>query len=140
MKKTKYLLMLIFLFPLSLLAQQTTISGKVIDLTDGSILPGVSVQIKGTNTGTVTDIGGTFHLVAPSSNVVLVLSYTGYEPRQINAKDIKSGIIALRTTDKSLDEVVVVGYGVQKRATITGSVATLQNKDITTTKNESVIN
>lgn len=140
MKKIKYLLIIIFLFPLSLLAQQTTISGKVIDLTDGSVLPGVSVQIKGTANGTVTDIGGVFHLTVPNTDATLLLSFTGYEPRQILVKNIKSGLIALKATNKSLDEVVVVGYGVQKRATITGSVATLQNKDITTTKNESVIN
>jgi TonB-linked SusC/RagA family outer membrane protein len=140
MKKIKYLLIIIFLFPLSLLAQQTTISGKVIDLTDGSILPGVSVKIKGTTTGTVTDIGGTFHLTVANPNVILLLSSTGYETREITAKNVKSGVIALTATNKSLEEVVVVGYGVQKRATITGSVSTLQNKDIMTTKNESVIN
>ena len=86
MKKIKYLLIIIFLLPLSLLAQQTTISGKVIDLTDGSILPGVSVQIKGTTTGTMTDIGGTFHLTVSNSNPVLLLSYTGYENQEIAAR------------------------------------------------------
>jgi len=140
MKKIKYLLIIIFLFPLSLLAQQTTITGKVIDLTDGSVLPGVSVQIKGTTTGAVTDIGGTFHLTVPNTDFTLLLSYTGYETRQITAKDIKSGVIALKATNKSLDEVVVVGYGVQKRATVTGSISTIQNKDIITTKDESVVN
>jgi hypothetical protein len=62
MKKLKYLLILFFLFPLSLLAQQTTISGKVIDFTDGSALPGVSVKIKGTTAGTITDVSGKFTL------------------------------------------------------------------------------
>src|SRR5476651_2029948 len=108
MKKINYLLVLFFLFPLSLLAQQASISGKVIDLTDGSVLPGVSVQIKGTTTGTITDVGGTFHLTVPNSNAVLLLSYTGFETRQITAKDIKGGVIALTATNRSLDEVVVV--------------------------------
>jgi len=140
MKKIKYLFIILFLFPLSLLAQQTIITGKVTDLTDGSVLPGVSVLIKGTTTGAVTDIGGTFHLTVPNTNVILQLSYTGYETRQVAVKDIKGGLIALKATNKTLDEVVVVGYGVQKRATVTGSIATLQNKEIVTTKNESVVN
>ena len=86
MKKIKYLLIIIFLFPLSLLAQQTTISGKVIDLTDGSILPGVSVQIKGTTTGAVTDIGGTFHLTVPNTNVILQLSSRDMKPAKLLLK------------------------------------------------------
>lgn len=140
MKKYKYLLILFFLFPLSLLAQQTTINGKVIDLTDGSTLPGVSVKIKDTNTGAITDVAGKFQLQVPGPNTILQISYIGYVTQEIAVKDIKDGTIALKTTNKSLEEVVVVGYGVQKRATITGSIATLQSKEITTTKNESVIN
>lgn len=140
MKKIKYLIILVFLFPLNLLAQQISLSGKVIDLTDGAALPGVSVKIKGTTDGVATDVGGTFHLTVANSDAVLLLSYTGYETREIAVKNIKAGTIALNPTNKSLDEVVVVGYGVQKRATITGSVATLQDKDIITTKNESVVN
>jgi TonB-linked SusC/RagA family outer membrane protein len=140
MKKLRYLFIIIFLFPLSLLAQQTTIGGKVIDLTDGSTLPGVSVKIKGTTIGAITDVAGKFQLTVPSPNSILQLSYIGYVTQEIAVKDIKDGTIALKTTNKSLDEVVVVGYGVQKRATITGSVSTLQSKEITTTKNESVVN
>ncbi|WP_091208486.1 SusC/RagA family TonB-linked outer membrane protein [Mucilaginibacter gossypiicola] len=140
MKKYKYLLILFFLFPLGLLAQQTTINGKVIDLTDGSTLPGVSVKIKDTNTGAITDVAGKFQLQVPGPNAILQLSYIGYVTQEIAVKDIKDGTIALKTNNKSLEEVVVVGYGVQKRATITGSIATLQSKEITTTKNESVIN
>jgi TonB-linked SusC/RagA family outer membrane protein len=140
MKKLKYLLMLFLLFPLSLLAQQAPISGKVIDLTDGAALPGVSVQIKGTTTGVVTDAGGKFRLTVPGPDAILQVSYIGYETREIAVKNIKGGTIALKATNKGLDEVVVVGYGVQKRATVTGSIATLQNKEIVTTKNESVVN
>jgi TonB-linked SusC/RagA family outer membrane protein len=140
MKKLKYLLILLFLFPISLLAQQTTINGKVIDLTDGSALPGVSVKIKGTTAGAITDIAGKFSLNVANSNVFLQVSYIGYVTKEVAVKDIKGGTIALTSTNKTLDEVVVVGYGVQKRATITGSVSTLQSKEITTTKNESVVN
>jgi TonB-linked SusC/RagA family outer membrane protein len=140
MKKLKYLFIIFFLFPLSLLAQQTNISGKVIDLTDGSTLPGVSVKIKGTTNGAITDVDGKFQLTVPRPDAILQVSYIGYVTQEIEAKDIKDGIIALKSTNKSLEEVVVVGYGTQKRATITGSVSTLQSKEITTTKNESVVN
>lgn len=140
MKKLRYLLILLFLFPLGLLAQQTSISGKVIDLTDGSALPGVSVKIKGTTAGAITDVAGKFTLNVTNTDVVLQVSYIGYLTKEVVIKDIKGGTIALTATNKTLDEVVVVGYGVQKRATITGSVSTLQSKEIVTTKNESVIN
>jgi len=140
MKKIKYLLMLFFLFPLSLLAQQAPISGKVIDLTDGSALQGVSVKIKGTTTGVITNVAGKFQLTVPGPDAILQVSYVGYQLREIAVKNIKGGTIALDATNKSLDEVVVVGYGTQKRATVTGSITTLQNKEIMTTKDESVVN
>ncbi|WP_426668659.1 SusC/RagA family TonB-linked outer membrane protein [Mucilaginibacter sp. McL0603] len=140
MKKTKYLLILFLLFPLSLLAQQTVISGKVIDFTDGNSLPGVSVRVQGTNAGTVTDKDGKFSISVSGNDATLIISYIGYLSQEVKATDLKNGIVALKTGSKGLDELVVVGYGVQKRATITGSVSTLQNKEIITTKNESVIN
>ncbi|MFD2874247.1 SusC/RagA family TonB-linked outer membrane protein [Mucilaginibacter ximonensis] len=140
MKKIKYLMILILLSPLVVFAQKTPVSGKVIDLTDGSTLPGVSVHEKGTTNGTVTDVSGKFTLSVGSPDAILEISYIGYQTQQVAVKDIKSGTIALTATNKSLEEVVVVGYGVQKRATVTGSIATLQSRDIVTTKNESVTN
>src|SRR5258708_14598713 len=140
MKKIKYLLMLFLLFPLSLLAQQTIISGKVIDFTDGTTLPGVSVRVIGTNTGTVTDNDGKFNISVPGNGATLLISYVGHISQEVKVADLKNGIIALKSDNKGLDEVVVVGYGVQKRATVTGAVATLQSKEITVTKNESVVN
>src|ERR1700761_6920014 len=139
MKKIKYLFIIIFLLPFSLLAQQATISGKVTDLTDGSTLPGVSVRVKGTTTGTTTDAGGKFQIAVSGPDAILQVSYLSYETSEIAVKNIKGGTIALKPSSKSLDEVVVVGYGTQKRATVTGSIATLQNKEIITTKNESVV-
>jgi TonB-linked SusC/RagA family outer membrane protein len=140
MKKLIYLLILFFLFPLSLLAQQTTISGKVIDFTDGSALPGVSVQIKGTTIGAITDVSGKFQLSVPGPNTILRLSYIGYTTQEIKVSDIKDGTVSLKTNSSNLDEVVVVGYGTQKRETVIGSVSTLKSKEITVTKNESVVN
>ena len=82
MKKIKYLLILLFLLPLSLLAQQTTISGKVIDYTDGTTLPGVSVRIKGTTTGTVTDANGKFQISVPAG-AILQVTYIFIRRRKI---------------------------------------------------------
>ena len=140
MKKIKYLLVLFFLLPLGLLAQQTSISGKVTDFNDGTTLPGVSVRVKGTAAGTVTDGNGKFQINVPGKEAILEISFIGYLTQEIKAADIKNGAISLKSTSKGLEEVIVVGYGVQKRATITGSIATLQSKEITTTKNESVVN
>jgi len=99
MKKLKYSLIIFFLFPLSLLAQQIPISGKVIDLTDGSALPGVSVKIKGTTTGAITDIAGKFQLNVANSDAVLQVSFLGYVTQELAVNDIKVGIIALKTTN-----------------------------------------
>ncbi|MDN5286396.1 MAG: TonB-dependent receptor plug [Mucilaginibacter sp.] len=140
MKKLKYLFIICFLFPLSLLAQQTSTGGKVIDFTDGSALPGVSVKIKGTTTGTVTDKDGKFRLNIAGPDTYLQLSYLGYVAQEIQVKDLKDGIIALKSTNKSLEEVVVVGYGTQKRANLSSAVSTVSNKELIATKNENVYN
>src|SRR5260370_28690967 len=104
MKKIKYLLILFVLFPLSLLAQQTVISGKVIDFTDGNSLPGVSVRVRGTNIGTVTDKDGKFSIGVSSNDATLLISYIGYLSQEAKIADLKNGIVALRTSSKDLDE------------------------------------
>lgn len=140
MKKLKYLIVLLLLSPLSLLAQQTTISGKVTDLADGATLPGVSVKVKGTTTGIVTDVNGKYTITVPSTSAVLQFTYIGYTTQEIRVSDLKDGSVALKTSNNNLDEVVVVGYATQKRETITGSVSTLKSKELVLTKNESVVN
>src|ERR1700758_1088396 len=97
MKKIKYLLILFFLLPLGLLAQQTTISGKVTDYNDGTPLPGVSVRVEGTNTGTVTDGSGKFQINLPEANAMLQISFVGYVTQEIKAADLKKGVISLKS-------------------------------------------
>ncbi|MDB5091124.1 MAG: TonB-dependent receptor plug [Mucilaginibacter sp.] len=140
MKKLKYLFIILFLFPLSLLAQQTNIGGKVIDFTDGTTLPGVSVKIKNTTIGTVTDKDGKFQISVPGPGAYIQLSYLGYVTQEIQVKDLKDGVVALKAANKSLEEVVVVGYGTQKRGNLTSAVSTVNNKELTVTKNENVYN
>lgn len=141
MKKIKYLLILFFLFPLVLLAQQgVTISGRVIDATGKAGLPGVSVKVKGTAIGTVTDGQGKFSLQVPGNDVSIVISYVGFLPQEIPVNTKRDFQISLQEDDRNLEELVVVGYGSQKKATITGSIATLKSEELVVTKNESVVN
>ena len=114
-------LMLLSLFAFS---QGRTVSGKVTDANDQTGIPGVSVQVKNTSTGTITKPDGTFTLQAPE-NAVLIFSYVGYEQQEVPAGTGPLNI-KLSASIKSLQDVVVVGYGTQKRNEVTTSVATVK--------------
>src|SRR5688572_16302335 len=106
----------------SSLAQETTVTGRVTSVSDNSSLPGVSVTIKGRSTGTVTDSDGVFKLnVSPSD--VLVFSFIGMETQEIEVGNQQDIQISLTESIQSLQEVVVVGYGSQKKTNLTGAVA-----------------
>lgn len=110
----------------SMMVQQTgTVHGTVVDQS-GEPLIGVSVLVKGTTTGTVTDLDGNFSLEAASGKT-LVVSYVGYRTQEIVVKG-SSLKITLREDQQNLDELVVIGYGTQKKANLTGSVANVDNK------------
>ncbi|RKD19651.1 SusC/RagA family TonB-linked outer membrane protein [Pelobium manganitolerans] len=100
------------------------ITGTIKD-NQGEPLPGVSVKIKGTNTGTVTDINGTFRLNLPTGNETLVVSYLGFSTQEIAVGGRTQLNIVLTESTSSLDEVVVTGYGTKKRSELVGSVATI---------------
>ena len=93
-------------------------------------LPGVNVMVKGTMTGVITDIDGNYEIVAPYSKASLVFSYVGYQPKEIQLDGSHSLNVTLVEDTKALEEVVVVGYVTQKKATITGSVSTITTKDL----------
>ncbi len=109
-------------------AQGTTISGKVTDGT-GAGLPGVTVQIKGTTKGTTTDGNGTYQLANVPGGSTLVFSSIGYTTQEVAAGSRASIDASLVEDNKTLNEVVVVGYGTQKVKDATGSVSTLSTKD-----------
>lgn len=133
-------LLLLFLVSGSLYAQQTTIHGTVIDGKTRDPLPGATVAIKGTARGTVTDIDGGYTLSA-SSNETVVISMIGYTTRTLQASQFAANSHILLDEDvRSIDELVVVGYGVQKKATLTGAVSAVKGAEIVTTKNENVAN
>ena len=100
------------------------ITGKVVDAL-GSPIIGANVMVKGTNNGTITDLGGNF-LIEASENDVLQVSYIGYMPQDIPVQGNKEIIITVREDTQALDEVVVVGYGTQKKVNLTGSVSSVK--------------
>ena len=107
-------------------ATEQNIKGRVTD-EKGEGLPGVSVLVKGTQRGTTTNVNGDFVLTIPDDkSVVLVFSYVGFLPQEIAISNQVELKISLKTDLKTLSEVVVVGYGTQKKADLTGSVATVK--------------
>lgn len=104
------------------------VKGKVSDSTGPLI--GVNVMVKGTMTGVVTDIDGNFEIMAPYAKASLIFSYVGYQPKEVQLKGERMLNVTMVEDSKALEEVVVVGYVTQKKATITGSVATITTKDL----------
>jgi TonB-linked SusC/RagA family outer membrane protein len=107
------------------------IKGNVIDVSNGQRLPGVSVTIKGTGTGTVTDANGDFTLQAPE-NAVLVFSFIGYDPVEVQLSR-KSSYLSVKlqpAAAKKLNEVVVIAYGTQKKTSTTAAVSTVNTADV----------
>ncbi|QHT68898.1 TonB-dependent receptor [Rhodocytophaga rosea] len=122
-------LLLSLTFPLQTFAQDVNISGKVLDEADSSPLPGVNITVKGTTNGTVTDGTGAYTLSVPS-NSTLVFSYIGYTTQEIAVSNRTSINVNMASDVKALSEVVVVGYGTQKKADVTGATATVTAKDL----------
>ena len=102
---------------------QDVVSGKVTDAADGSAIPGVSVTVKGTTKGAQTDVNGTYKVNAGSGST-LVFTFVGYTSKEVKATGSVVNV-ALSADNKSLEEVVVVGYGTQKRKEISGTVTSL---------------
>jgi len=118
-------------------AQALQVSGKITDET-GNPIPGVNVLEKGTANGTVTDNYGTYKMQFNSPSAVVVLSFIGYETQeiQVNGKTIIDA--SLTPSIATLGEIVVVGYGTQKKSSLIGSVASVSSKDISTSATPSI--
>src|SRR5690606_19266820 len=99
-----------------------------------------NVLIKGTSLGTVTDAMGGYRIDVPASDAVLVFSFVGFVSQEVPVADRTKIDITLEEDVTNLEEVVVVGYGEQRRVTLTGSVAAITSDDIVTTKTENVQN
>ncbi len=119
----------LFLSATPLLAQDRSISGRVVGVNDNAPLPGVSILVKGTSTGTTTDANGSYKLNAPA-NAVLVFSFVGYSPKEIIVGNQSVVDVSLELDNRQLNEVVVVGYGTVKKSDLTGSLASVKSKEI----------
>lgn len=131
MKKifTKSLFCILLFFSIAVFAQEKTVSGTVTDTT-GVPLPGVNVFESGTQNGTATDFDG-FYSLNVSENATLEFSYVGFTTQEISVIDRNKIDISLQPNSSELDEIVVVGYGKQKKANVTGSVATVESDQLT---------
>lgn len=109
-------------------AQDISIRGTIVD-ESGLPLPGVSVLIKGTSSGVTSDLDGNY-AISSGSTATLVFNYVGYSPKEENVNGRTSINISLSVDTKNLDEVVVVGYGTQKKSVVTGSISSVKAKDI----------
>lgn len=121
-------LLLVFAFASQAFAQDVDITGKVTDAKDGSTLPGVTVLVKGTTIGTVTNGEGVFDIKV-KTGATLLFSFVGYSPQEVVIGSQKVVNIALVTLSTSLTEVVVVAYGTRKKSDLTGAVTSVSAKD-----------
>jgi TonB-linked SusC/RagA family outer membrane protein len=115
------------------LLQQVTVTGKIVSSADNQPLPGVNVVVKGTTIGSTSDINGAFTLNIPDPNSTLVFSFVGYQTKEVVLSGQKELDITLVEETQELQEIVVVGYGVQKKSVVTGAISSIKADDIQST-------
>ncbi len=128
LQKIWSVMLICFLSIASLNAQNLTVTGKIND-SAGEAIIGASILVKGTTNGTITDFDGNFTVSNVASDATLVISYIGYKTQEIAIKGKTSIDIVLQEDTETLEEVVVVGYGVQRKSDLTGAVASVKASD-----------
>ncbi|RYZ31860.1 MAG: SusC/RagA family TonB-linked outer membrane protein, partial [Sphingobacteriales bacterium] len=126
--KASCLLMLLLAVCSSLFAQNR-ITGRVINQSDNQAIAGATVQEKGTSNTTQTGNDGVFTITAPD-NATLIITVVGYTPQEVNVSGRANVAVSLQPTSGSLEEVVVVGYGTQRRTRVTGAISTVTGKTV----------
>ena len=129
MKKLLSVLFLLSLTLASVYAQNIQVKGTVVSESDGFPLPGVNVVVKGTTDGVITDLDGNFVISVPS-DAVLSFTYVGFKPQEVAVKGKTTLNVKLYEDTETLEEVVVVGYGVQKKSVVTASIAKVSAEDL----------
>jgi TonB-linked SusC/RagA family outer membrane protein len=138
MKKLLLLVVALCIGGITLFAQTKQISGKVTSSDDGLPIPGVSVAVKGTTTGTVTNVNGDYNLVVPNSAEILFFSFVGMKTQEIQITGTELNV-ALKPDIIGVDEVLVVAYGTSKRSSFTGSAQTVKSDELVgTSTSESI--
>src|ERR1035437_155427 len=122
-------IILMSLLSINAMAQQQKISGKVADAA-GEGLTGVSIFVKGTSTGSITDINGNFSIILPENAKSLAFTYIGYKPQEVQIGSQRTFSIVMVEDSRMLEEVVAIGYGVQKKSDLTGASSRLTDKDM----------
>ena len=130
MKKLLQSLFVLMLVASAAFAQDRTITGTVTAKEDGSALPGVSIQVKGTKVGTQTGADGKFSIKVAQGQSALTFSFIGFVPKTVTLGNGSNINVSLESDSKVLSEVVVVGYGTQSKKEITGSQSTVKAADI----------
>lgn len=111
-------------------AQEVEVNGQVIDGETGGPLPGVNVVVQGTTMGTTTNAEGTYSLTVPSADATLVFSFVGYETQEVTVNGRTTIDVEMPVSSEMLEELVVVGYGTQSQAEVTGSVSSISSADL----------
>lgn len=141
MKKQLLILVLMLLWGFAQ-AQQHSVTGKVTSADDGSALPGVSIFIKGTTSGTISDVDGNYSIQVNELNSTLVFSFIGMEKQELVYTGQSTIDVAMTSETVGLDEVIAVGYGVQKKSVVTASIAKVSSdelKNVTPTRVDNVL-
>lgn len=136
MKRIKHLFLIAFLFPL-ILSAQITADGTILDQANSPI-PGVSILIKGTTKGIVSDFDGNFSIELEESSSTLIISSLGYVAQEITVTNSEKLIIILIEDSQKLKEVVVIGYGSVNKKDITGSIATIKPTENSVTQSRNI--
>ena len=128
----RYFAPFLFLFLVSgnLMAQKVSVSGIVTDAANGQPLFGVTIGVSGTTTGTISDKDGKFTIQVPSKETVLVFTYVGYKSQQVVVGSNTKINVALEQEMTQLEQIVVVGYGTQRKKDLTGSISLVSTKEI----------
>ncbi|MFA9390839.1 MAG: SusC/RagA family TonB-linked outer membrane protein [Prolixibacteraceae bacterium] len=132
MKKIALLLVLVFSI-IQVFSQERTISGKILD-EEGIGLPGATVQLKGTTKGLISDMDGNYTISVTSDGGVLLFSYIGFISQEVVISESNVINVTLLEDVQRLEQVLVVGYGVQKKSLVTGAISKLDEKDISSVK------
>jgi TonB-linked SusC/RagA family outer membrane protein len=119
--------------------QIKTVNGKVTD-SNGAPLPGVTVAIKGTTQGTITDVNGNYFFTNVPGNAILVFSFVGMKTQEISVSGKTNMNVILEEETIGIEEVVAVGYGTQKRESLTGAISIVKDKDLIKASNNDITN
>ena len=130
MVRGSFAMLFMTLLSIAAYGQEKTVSGVITSEEDGEPLPGVTVLVKGTTNGTITDIDGRYQLTVGNNDAVLVVSFVGFQSEEITVGNQTTINVSMEMDVTSLEEVVVVGYGTQKKSDLTGAVSSLSSEKL----------